>query len=110
MNAKLVESLVQVIQSLSAEDYSFFQQRLVVQSIQKTEGVCGGHARIRNTRIPVWTVISLHNQGADDTELLADFPALTLFDLAAARAYYNAYPLEIDALIASHDSEDEYVG
>ena len=80
---------------------------MFTQSIQKTQGVCGGHARIRNTRIPVWTLISLQNQGADDAELLRNFPTLTLFDLAAARTYYRESQPEIDALIASHNAEDE---
>jgi uncharacterized protein (DUF433 family) len=109
MNTKLVESLVQVIESLSPEDYSLFQQTLTTRNIQKTEGICGGSARIRNTRIPVWTIISLQKQGADDQELLHNFPVLTAFDLVMAINYYKSYPLEIDDIIASHNSEDENV-
>lgn len=107
MNTKLVESLVQVIESLSPEDYSLFQKTLTSRNIQKTEGICGGHARIRNTRIPVWTIISLQKQGAEDQELLHNFPVLTTFDLITARNYYQNYPLEIDNIIASHNSEDK---
>jgi Protein of unknown function (DUF433) len=59
MNTKLVESLVQVIESLPPEDYILLQGQLTARNIQKTAGVCGGYARIRNTRIPVWTIISL---------------------------------------------------
>ena len=36
--------------------------------IQHTPGVCGGNACIRNTRIPVWTLVSLRSQGATDSE------------------------------------------
>ena len=107
MNTKLVESLVQVIESLSPEDYSLFQKTLTSRNIQKTEGICGGHARIRNTRIPVWTIISLQKQGAEDQELLHNFPVLTTFDLITARNYYQNYSLEIDNIIASHNSEDK---
>ncbi len=96
MNLKLVESLVQAIESLPPEDYALFQEQLTTRSIQKTNGVCGGHARIRNTRIPVWTLISLQNQGADDAELLHNFPGLTPFDLTMARAYYARHGDEIN--------------
>lgn len=106
LNTKLVESLVQVIEALPSEDYLLLQEQLADRNIQKTEGVCGGYARIRNTRIPVWTIVSLHNQGADEAELLRNFPGLTLFDLAATRAYYASHQAEIDRLIASHHEED----
>ena len=106
LNTKLVESLVQMIEALPSEDYLLLQGQLTDRNIQKTEGVCGGYARIRNTRIPVWTIVSLHNQGADEAELLRNFPSLTLFDLAATRAYYATHRAEIDRLIASHDEED----
>ena len=99
LNTKLVESLVQVIEALPSEDYLLLQGQLTDRNIQKTEGVCGGYARIRNTRIPVWTIVSLLNQGADEAELLRNFPSLTLFDLAATRAYYANHRAEIDSLI-----------
>lgn len=106
MNSKLVESLVQVIESLPQDDYILFQQQLALGSIQKTQGVCGGHARIRNTRIPVWTIVSLQQQGADDQELLENYPNLTAFDLVAVRIYYSNHPQEIDTLLASYADED----
>lgn len=105
MNTKLVESLVQVIESLSPEDYALFQKQLTKRSIQKTKGICGGQARIRNTRIPVWTIISLQNQGADDLEILENFPILTPFDLVAARDYYANHFEEINSLISAHDEQ-----
>ena len=106
MNTKLVESLVQVIESLPSEDYILLQGQLTARNIQKTAGVCGGYARIRNTRIPVWTIISLQHQGADDTEILRNFPSLTLFDLAATKAYYASHTEEIDQTITSHNEDD----
>ena len=48
-----------------------------------TPGVCGGQARIRNTRIPVWTLVAYRQQGAPDEELLANYPGLTAEDLSA---------------------------
>ncbi|MCU0542788.1 MAG: DUF433 domain-containing protein [Oscillatoriaceae cyanobacterium Prado104] len=35
--------------------------------IQKTPGVMGGEACIRQTRIPVWLLVSYRRQGASDT-------------------------------------------
>ena len=69
MNTNLVESLIQVIETLPPEDYVLFQEQLTTHSIQKTPGLCGGHARIRHTHLPVWRVIALQNQGADDDEI-----------------------------------------
>ena len=106
MNTKLVESLAEAVSALSAEDYSLFQATLIDKAVQKTAGVCGGHARVRNTRIAVWTLISLAQQGMDDAALIKDFPGLTYFDLLAARLYYQANRQEIDSLVASHHSEE----
>ena len=107
MNTKLVESLAQVIESLAPDEYSLLQEKLKSRAIQKTIGVCGGHARIRNTRIPVWTIISLQQQGADTPELLRNFPSLTANDLSNARFYYSTHQEEIDHAIASHQYEQE---
>lgn len=108
MNTKLVESLADAIATLSTEDYALFQNKLMDKMVKKTPGVCGGHACIRNTRIAVWTLISLENQGADDEELLLDFQGLTPFDLLAARIYYQSNQEEIETLIASHEQEESW--
>jgi uncharacterized protein (DUF433 family) len=108
MNAKLVESLADAIAALPTDDYALFQDALMAKMVRKTPGVCGGHACIRDTRIAVWTLISLENQGADDEELLLDFQGLTRFDLLAVRGYYQSNREEIDALIASHNQEDDW--
>jgi uncharacterized protein (DUF433 family) len=73
------------------------------QPIQSIPGVCGGQARIRNTRIPVWTLVAYRQQGATDEELLGNYPGLRATDLQAAWAYYDENSVEIDRLIA----EDE---
>ncbi|TAF02376.1 MAG: DUF433 domain-containing protein, partial [Nostocales cyanobacterium] len=51
----------------------------------------GGHACIRNTRIPVWVLVSLRQQGANDRELLQNYPNLTPEDLIAAWEYYEQH-------------------
>jgi len=105
MNVKFIDSLVQLIDSLEIEEYLLFQDKLQARIIQKTAGVCGGYACIRYTRIPVWTVISLQQQGADYQELLQNFPMLTLMDLTAVQAYYETHKQEIDRAIASHQDD-----
>jgi uncharacterized protein (DUF433 family) len=70
------------------------------QLIKKTTGICGGNARIRDTRIPIWTLISLQKQGASQEELLRNYPSLTVEDLAAAWLYYEKNSEEIDQVIA----------
>ncbi|MBW4639536.1 MAG: DUF433 domain-containing protein [Gloeocapsa sp. UFS-A4-WI-NPMV-4B04] len=71
--------------------------------VQKTPGVCGGNARIRDTRIPVWTLVSFRKQGAANEELLRNHPRLNQLDLEAAWSYYAQYPEEIDQVIADED-------
>ena len=68
--------------------------------IQKTSGVCGGNARIRDTRISVWTLVSFRKQGAPDEELLRNYPTLTQQDLEAVWSYYGENLEEIDSVIA----------
>jgi uncharacterized protein (DUF433 family) len=106
MDLQLAESLATAVVALQTEDYALFQEALIAKMIRKTPGVAGGCACIRNTRIAVWTLISLSNQGADETELSMDFPGLTDFDFWAAKAYYRVDREEIDALIAENDRED----
>ena len=110
MNTKLVESLAQVIESLPPEEYLLLQEKLKSRAIQKTIGVCGGHARIRNTRIAVWTIISLQQQGGDILEITRNFPALTTDDLSNLQAYYAEHRAEIDQAIASHQHEETING
>lgn len=75
-------------------------QKIERYLIQANPGVCGGNARIRDTRIAVWTLVSFRQQGASEAELLRNYPALTLEDLEAAWSYYEEYPQEIDRIIA----------
>jgi uncharacterized protein (DUF433 family) len=75
----------------------------ITEIIQKIPGVCGGHACIRNTRIPVWTLVSLRQQGATEQELLGNYPSLTLDDLTAVWGYYYNHKLEIDRTIFEVD-------
>jgi len=106
MNTQLIDSLIQVIESLTPEENRLLRTKLHTRTIQKTSGVCGGHARIRDTRIPVWTLVSFKQQGADADELLRNYPGLILADLDAAWAYYQEHPQEIDSVIRDDELED----
>lgn len=99
MNYRLVNSLINLIESLDNEDYTLLQQRLMERTIKKDSNICRGYARIRNTRIPVWTLVSFRQQGANEQEILDNYPSLTLTDLTAAWFYYQRYPAEIDQII-----------
>lgn len=106
MNQRLVDSLVQVIEALSPEERRLLESRLRLKAVQKTPGVCGGHACIRNTRIPVWVLFSLRQQGANDRELLENYPSLTSEDLIVAWEYYEQHTSEIDLVIVAQNEDD----
>ena len=73
--------------------------------IEHAEGVCGGRARVRNTRIPVWTLVAYRNLGSSDQELLASYPTLKQVDLEGAWHYYEKHRDEIDQDIADNEAE-----
>ncbi|WP_292785917.1 DUF433 domain-containing protein [Nostoc sp. NMS9] len=107
MNTRLVDSLVQIIESLTPEERIFLQQRLSSQPIQVTVGVCGGQPRIRNTRIPVWTLVAFRQQGADEEELLRNYSTLTHDDLKAAWTYYEQHQEQLDRAIIRLTEDDD---
>ncbi len=106
MNPKLVESLVDAVVALPQDDYALFQEVIINHMIRKTPGVAGGYACLRNTRVAVWTLVSLVQQGMDEDELLENFPGLTPFDLFAVQAYYRSHKTEIDSVIAWHHDDE----
>ncbi len=75
------------------------------QMISRTLGVVGGDACIRDTRIPVWTLVQLKKLGRSDRDLVLDFPGLTDSDLEAAWDYYRGHTVEIDQAIAAEEAE-----
>ncbi|MDM8558471.1 DUF433 domain-containing protein [Candidatus Parabeggiatoa sp. HSG14] len=89
-------------QTISTQAYTY-QKEI---TIQHTPDVCGGNACIQNTRIPVWTLVSLRSQGATNKEIIEDYPSLHQTDLEAAWAYYQQHKDEIDHAIAIQDDED----
>jgi uncharacterized protein (DUF433 family) len=71
--------------------------------ITKTPGVVVGDARIRNMRIPVWSLVQYRQMGANDDRILEAYPELTSADLANAWAYAEAFPDEIAEAIAANE-------
>jgi uncharacterized protein (DUF433 family) len=67
--------------------------------VQKTPEVCGGDARIRNTRHSVWGLVAWRNLGLSDGEIMEHHPDLSQADLEAAWTYYARNREEIDRLI-----------
>ena len=67
--------------------------------VQKTPGVCGGDACIRNTRITVWGLVLSRRLEASDASILENIVGLTPDDLEAAGDYYRHNPAEIDEAI-----------
>ena len=74
--------------------------------IQKRPDVCGGDACIRETRLPVWSIVAAQRRGVSDTELLEYFVTpLSSADLAAARQYYELHRQEVDADIRANEED-----
>jgi uncharacterized protein (DUF433 family) len=105
MSAAITELFNQLPPQFQQEAIDFVQFLLdkTRRRIQQRPGVCGGDACIRDTRIPVWLLYSLRQQGAPDSELLENYPALTQADLDAAWEYQRRNPQEIAEAIAAND-------
>ena len=102
---KLQEAL-KLIEQLSPEDKLtifaqlstiIFQQDEAEGGIVKTEGICGGSARIANTRIPVSGIVESKRLGMTDEEILEAYPTLRLADIEQALLYYAKNRTEIEA-------------
>ncbi len=62
-----------------------------------TPGVCGGRARIVETRIRVQDIVVWHERlGLSADEIVTQHPQLELSDVYAALAYYYDHRAEID--------------
>ena len=95
--ALTVEEKAQAIQFLVQSLSNFWP------GIQKTPGVMGGEACIRQTRIPVWLLISYRRQGASNARILEGYPDLSAADLVNAFSYADAYPDEIERAIQEQE-------
>ncbi len=75
------------------------------QGICRTPGVMGGEACIRDTRIPVWLLVSYSRLGLSEAKLLDNYPTLTAMDLVNAWSYASAHGEEIDRAIARQEED-----
>ncbi|MCP4648537.1 MAG: DUF433 domain-containing protein [PVC group bacterium] len=71
--------------------------------IQKTAGICGGSPCIRNTRIPVRSLVQYRSLSTSDNELLEIYPTLKQSDLTATWKYYELHKNEIEQEIAEEN-------
>lgn len=74
--------------------------------VQRTPGVCGGDACIRNTRHTVAGLVQWRKLGLTDDRILEHHPDLSQDDLEAAWSYYSTHRAEIDQAIRDDDDED----
>ena len=93
----ITKELRQEILTLSPEEKIEVIQLL--EGINKTPKVVGGNARIRNTRIPVWSLFQSHQMGVGDLEILEAHPELTQTDMINAWAYAEIFTDEIEMLL-----------
>jgi uncharacterized protein (DUF433 family) len=104
----ITQELKQQILSLSPDEQHEIVRLIQAQTnswtgITKTPGVVGGDARIRNMRIPVWSLVQYRQMGANDERILEAYPQLTATELASAWAYAEAFPDEIAEAIAVNE-------
>ncbi len=122
MSAKqqLAEAIATLPESTSLEEaferlYAAFKEKLRREaalsstlpdiSILHTPDVCGGSARVGNTRIPVWSLVQARRLGISDEQLLRNYPSLMPSHLQAAWKYYESHRQEIERDIAEQDEE-----
>ena len=74
--------------------------------IQKDDGIMGGAACIRKTRIPVWLLHQARVLGMSEGDLLKSYPGLTAEDLVNAWDYVNLNLEEIESQIARNESDE----
>jgi uncharacterized protein (DUF433 family) len=58
-----------------------------LKHFQQDPNICGGEPVIRGTRVTLRTLLASLAEGADEAEILADFPAVTREDLRAVIAF-----------------------
>ena len=74
--------------------------------VVRTEGVCGGRPRIRDSCISVRTVAALHLVGESAQEIAATYPHVGLAAVHDAISYYLDHREEIDSEIEENRIEN----
>lgn len=76
------------------------------EGIEKNDGVMGGVACIRRTRIPVWLLYRARQLGLSEADLLKSYPGLTAEDLVNAWKYAASNLDEIEVQIQTNERDD----
>ena len=71
--------------------------------IVKTPGCCGGVARLKGRRVPVWLLADWRKQRHSIPEILEFLPDLSSAEVEAAWDYYDRNVNEIEADIRRND-------
>jgi len=71
--------------------------------ITRTPGVCGGRPAIRDTRIPIQTIVGYYKLGMTVDDILSGLPHLTAAQVFDALSYYHDHQAEIEADIAASE-------
>ena len=72
--------------------------------IERTQGICGGRARIAGTRVPVHRVAAYYRLGYAPEEILDLLNSLSLAQVHAALAYSLANPEEIEQSLSEEEA------
>jgi uncharacterized protein (DUF433 family) len=64
-----------------------------------------GDACIVRTCIPVWTLVQAERLGANEADLLKNYPTLRAEDLSNAWAYARVYSGEIEQAIQENEAD-----
>ncbi len=67
--------------------------------IERHPAIMDGDARILRTRIPIWVLVGLRDDGMSDADLLANYTALTQADLNQAWGYARQHSEEIERVL-----------
>lgn len=73
--------------------------------ITQSPETCGNHPRIAGTRISVQQIATLHKQGLNVSDIIAEYNFLNLAQIYAALAYYYANQAAIEAYLAEEETE-----
>ena len=97
-----IDEIEKELESLSRAEKARLLQRIVQDlgdsssGVESTPGVCGGEPCIVRTRLPVWILEQMRQQGVSEADILRSYPALRAQDLAAAWAYVPVHRAEIE--------------
>lgn len=98
-----LDKIETLLPQLTSQERARLASLLMPSRIQRTPGVNGNSASVRRTRIAVWLLEETRREGADDSQLLEMYPALSLEDLNAAWHYVAQNLEEIERDIQENE-------